>query len=403
MTKKITIYKVLIAVLILYPTYYAEAFGGIPFLLIGTYAILDVFFLIDFIRNKKCVIPINVPIISIVIFYALSFVFGLIVSIDKSFFLSKIFIGIQYLFLMLVVIEICKFENTCEFVVRLVFLTSIIYIVTALIRNITIFNRLVISKSANANSLGMLCFSCACLSLYFYKKYKKGWILPIICIPLSLYTVVLSGSRKYLFIIGISCLIFFIFNFRNQIKNNIIKAFIVVAVLLVVVLIFKSTILSFWNSSVIITRIQNGSTIDEDRWILYKKAFEIFKNNMFFGVGYQCFQLYESVYTHSAYAEVLSCTGIIGFLPWFIFYSSILFKTLHYFFLNNKSWIAAWSLMWLISQIILDFFSISLYMPVCMAMFGVVISITFFQIEGQNANDSIRESNKSSYSRRMFF
>ncbi len=384
MTKKITIYKFLVAILILYPTYYAEAFGGIPFLLIGTYAVLDAVFLIDFIIKKKCVFERNISIISIVIFYALSFVFGFVVTIDRSFFLSKIFIGIQYLFLMLVVIEICRYEKTCEYIIRLVFVTSIVYILTALIRNITIFNRLVISQNANANSLGMLCFSCACLSLYFYKKYKFGWILSVICIPLSLYTVALSGSRKYLFIIGISCLVFFVFNFRNQIKNNIIKVFLAFAVLLILFFVFRSTILSFWNSSIILTRIQNGSSIDEDRWVLYKKAFDIFEKNKFFGVGYQCFQLYENVYTHSAYAEVLSCTGIVGFVPWIVFYISIMFKTLSNFISNRNSWIAAWSLMWLISQVILDFFSISLYMPVCMAMFGVLISISFYQIENPN-------------------
>lgn len=61
---------------------------------------------------------------------------------------------------------------------------------------------------------------------------------------------------------------------------------------------------------------------------MYIAAFELFKMSPFIGVGmdnYRALTVF-STYSHSTYAEVLSCTGVVGTILYFIPYCSIAVK-----------------------------------------------------------------------------
>ena len=48
---------------------------------------------------------------------------------------------------------------------------------------------------------------------------------------------------------------------------------------------------------------------------LYQKGWKYFLEYPIFGLGYDCFKVVEhGVFTHSTYMELLSCTGIVGFV-----------------------------------------------------------------------------------------
>ena len=65
--------------------------------------------------------------------------------------------------------------------------------------------------------------------------------------------------------------------------------------------------------------LKNPSGAANSRWELYLEAFDFWKQSPLIGVGFGQFQILSRFryYSHSSYAEILSCTGLIGFLIFF--------------------------------------------------------------------------------------
>ena len=67
--------------------------------------------------------------------------------------------------------------------------------------------------------------------------------------------------------------------------------------------------------------LDTGEGDGEARIYLYEEAWKLFLQHPIFGVGYANFgPMHYGVYTHSTYAEILSCTGLMGFIPFVCYY-----------------------------------------------------------------------------------
>lgn len=88
-------------------------------------------------------------------------------------------------------------------------------------------------------------------------------------------------------------------------------------------------ITQFVNTS-IYARFLMLDNASSTRLQLYKDAVKFWKMSPIFGIGFGQYQVFSSyrLYSHSTYAEILACTGIIGCLLFFIPLFAYSFKLL---------------------------------------------------------------------------
>ena len=383
-------FKILIVAILAYQHVYAEAFGQIPFLLTALYILLDIKFVFYFypmvghLRISKICFP-------LIVFFVYATIFGYLITSYRSAFLGYISNGIEYLILFLSTYTICKKEKNCDFLISSVLVLSMLSILIALQRNEYIYNRLVISNTSNANTLGNICLIGFCACLYIAIKKQRGWLVLLICSPLIIYTTILTASKKAILIIIILLTLYVLFRLKDWIRKHFIKVCLVALMLIVVYFVNRSNITEALFNTTLYERIQNINNIDTGRIILYENAYKVFLEHPIFGVGYQCFQLASgTLYSHSAYAEVLSGTGLIGFMIWICFYIGLFCKSISSVNKNRNNLILIWCLIWIICQMVLDFSSVSLYSPINMALLGIVAGILEAEPAERKSRQNIR-------------
>lgn len=117
----------------------------------------------------------------------------------------------------------------------------------------------------------------------------------------------LTGSRSALYFLAIACF-YFVGSKKKFSKYLYIGLFVVIAVVL------YSNILAEQD----ISFVSDGA-----RAYKYKLAFDVFVNHPVAGVGTNMFHLYDTVYgsnPHNLPLTLLAENGIIGFIPWFIWF-----------------------------------------------------------------------------------
>lgn len=175
--------------------------------------------------------------------------------------------------------------------------------------------------------------SCITLSMFFFmfklgeknKINKFGKYITLLCI-------ILTMSRGAYLAVVIAFFIEYIFNKDNKtkkisfFKNSIKILFLIFAVFLIFKIFSDNMIVRY-----IIARFDTAfSDGGSGRVVLWKKAFEIFSEKPFFGVGINKLHTYlGNVHVHNTYLQVLGETGLIGFIIYMIFMSSILEKSIN--------------------------------------------------------------------------
>jgi O-antigen ligase len=156
--------------------------------------------------------------------------------------------------------------------------------------------------------------------LNFYKKLLLFFIYFLLFIIIAL-----TGERLALIIFFFSSLIIFFFNFRLK---NFFKLTILICIILPIIyyssLSFNNRINQFYST------IKNISSSPWGR--LYQSSYLVFKSNIFFGVGLKNYSIvcdtkiidplkhiehmpqFCSTHPHHLYLEILSESGILGFL-----------------------------------------------------------------------------------------
>ncbi len=198
------------------------------------------------------------------------------------------------------------------------------------------------------------------LALFFFyfkkneisKKVILIFIITIIFVPILVF---ISGERSSFFFIILSIIFFFLF-----INKKIYYIPILISIFLIIVGIFS---LENRFSERIINQTKKQLTFktEEKKYLLnvfsvtheehYRSALRIFKDNIFFGAGPRSFRIKCSeekylvsqtsciTHPHNTYIQLLSETGIIGFLFIFFIFLFLCLKCVkmvyHKFFLNS--------------------------------------------------------------------
>ncbi len=220
------------------------------------------------------------------------------------------------------------------------------------------------SNHNNPNTLGLI-MAIGIFILLFYERNNGliGRILRIIFAGIFFIVTVNTGSRSAL-LCAVAVIGIYIYsllkNTNGKILVRILKRMFVIIAVCSVVMIAVQYLLENNISGSGINRLfekMNGDSFS-GRTDLYVVAWQMFLDNMLFGVGYKCFASLGGFgyYTHSTYIELLSCTGIIGFVLFMVPIISGLKNAIRFFKNDNGRGVTI-----LMMMIVSGFFGIVYY------------------------------------------
>ena len=343
----VSLSKLSIIVYLIYYMWYKEIWGASTIILYLTSFISILFVLADIFFFKKMPIKnINNFVKMYFLFGIYAFLTGFFVCIDKSVFLNSCFRYFSFVFLIYSIWYVCYKSKNINWLINTIFISSLIcafsafffgkeYQVEVLVKTMSSIN--------NPNTLGLTMIMGIFTIVLNLKKNKKNFIVNYLILILFLLVIIRCGSRKSLFA-GVALIILGIIDFLSsddKIKGkiNIKKLVIYVVIIISVCCAYFFVINNYINSSSFI-RLQKlfsdgGTSV---RLELYRLAIEYWKTSPLFGIGLDQYKILcpYGFFSHSTYAELLSCTGIFGIIIFFFPIISLILKLLKKIFINNK-------------------------------------------------------------------
>lgn len=240
------------------------------------------------------------------------------------------------------------------------------------IKNILLTASRIDNSFANINAIGMACAISMVICVYSFIYEKKGNIIKLPVVILTIIVITVSGSRTALigFIFGSFCLFLFRFASRSAIKTvwkwSIICAFFGGLLSLVLTLeIFDSL---NHRMEGLIALLTGTGTVDQSAWLrqqFIKIGIEQFLETPLVGIGIDNARLLlmqhfgYTTYLHNNYVELLASGGLVGTGLFYSIYIYILTKVKRYWFKNHSELKAVLTI--ILTILIMDFGDISYY------------------------------------------
>lgn len=328
--------KFFFLLMMIYYSWFRYVFFEIPnlMLLFGMCVFLPLL-IFYYIEDHRILVKLPHEYILWILFFAYAFISGIFVSADKSIFFVSLMSCFQYLLVGYCVFLIVDKDKKLDFFVHSIIFVSVIAAITTILFPVEVPldpGRFTMGLTNNANSLGIsMTMGVFCALYQMNLKSLMRTLLLFIAIALMFYTIILSGSRKSLLSLAILIVVWLLFVFWKFIKPLSPKrkfASISLIIILISVSIFILTPL--FDHSVLFSRLAElfQSGVADSRVRMYEKAIILFQQNPVIGIGFDQFSVVSGFnkYSHSTYAEALSCTGIIGAILYFTAYLTILIK-----------------------------------------------------------------------------
>ncbi len=325
--------KGLFFVFFIYVNFYKEIWGDKPLLLYGSVVLLTISVVISFTRANCALLDFrNLPdlIKSFFFFGIYCFIIGIIVCINQSSFISSM---ITYFCFFVVLFDCCIISqqaNSWEWLLKILLIVSLFCAFYTILRGQPLNNGgatvITMGPHNNPNTLALVLLIGLFGLFAMNKEEGKKTLFNLFIVLVLLYSIVLTGSRKCLIA---SCVLFFIWiisilKAMRARKRSSSTAIVIVGLLLSAIVIGWFFANQYKDSDQFsrLLRLFEGDedSANEDRIKMYQLAFSIWQEHPIFGVGFNQFKHYSwrGDYSHSVYAEVLSCTGLLGTLILFI-------------------------------------------------------------------------------------
>lgn len=315
--EKISVF--ILAMLIIYTDFFQVSVREISGVLAAIGSLFVLFTLLDLYQTKT---PLYIlfprEIIFLLIFLFWTFITGIIIAPNKSEFLSQEVLIVEFTIICICILNlIIKSEKNESFLIKVILFSAIADAINLLINGQTMsaaYDRVTIGD-VNTNAVATIFCVSMIGVLYFWIKSNKKKLIKICLIAISillLYAIILTETRQAFFAYVLMLALYYIFIGIYNRKNNyieIIKKMGGFALLIVIALLGFNYIL---NSTGLGARIMLVS--DSLRKEYYQLALDLFIQHPITGVGINGFKYYNfnHVYSHSTYAELISCTGIVG-------------------------------------------------------------------------------------------
>lgn len=327
-------------------------------LLLGSLMIIFlIFHLLNKVNNKKVIIPL--PLIIWGIFAVHILLSGFFVATNIPHLFSSWFTYVQNLFLIFYIINISKIDGNNGFFQKTFWLLTVIYLLSMFFWGVErAGGRISLSDTTNPNIDGLILLLGIFFTLYYSKSNYLRNLLSIILISLYTYMIILTGSRTTFIGLAILVILWTTIIYRRQwIELSVIKKVIITILLVSAVFYVIVTYLPIFKDSTLYYRLtlEGGTGGDSDRIGMYNEAFKFFERKPLSGIGFNHFSEHSvfNVYSHSTYAEIISTTGLIGTILYFIPYLIIIYNILKIYLNSHNYEIANRALKYLILMIVM--------------------------------------------------
>jgi hypothetical protein len=291
--------------------------------------------LLDVLRKRYLYVDTEVK--CWLVYAALAFITTGIVTADAAGigYLGDIVKFVQRTAIIMLVAYICEQEGSIRFGLRLMAVTAIALAVSVFTVLGDYQLKLDITSGANLsdNDTGAI-MACGCFAIPFaWGKRNRGSTLlnalKLAGILLCVSVMFVSGSRKSVYALLIMLGLMILLCLPDYGKHTNIRrllSFAVIGVLAYVVI--SETVLPYMEQTSLYRRLfgdmaDGADDSDAGRIRLYQLAIEHFLSRPLFGLGFNQFTKLYGVYTHSTYAEPLACSGLLGLLYLYPYYSII--------------------------------------------------------------------------------
>ena len=323
----LSIPKFVFFLLYLYLNWYKEIWGDLPIMLYGSVIALTLSLFLPISDEKYRFFnfqDLTGFFIVLFIYGVYSFISGILVCIDRTNFVSSMVTYFSYLVVLFDCCLISKRDGSWNWLLTIMIIVAFICCFQVILWGKPMRNAgaTVITMSAinnpNSASLVML-FGIYGLVVNSEQRMKYLWLrIPVVL--MLFYAIMLTGSRKVLIATSM-LLILWLFGILRNLQTNPNTSeslrtvfFILLAVIAVIIFIRRYYVNTEQFERLMRLSDDFENPENSSRIGLYQTAFEVWKQHPILGVGFDQYKLYTEYgsYSHSTYAEVLSCTGLIG-------------------------------------------------------------------------------------------
>ena len=266
-------------------------------------------------------------------------------------FISDIVKYIQRVAIVMMVAYICEREDSVRFGLQLTAVTAVGLAIGVLSVTGDFQLKLDITSNANLseNDTGaILAFGCFALLFAWGNRKKVSLLLTITKttgIVLCLVVMFLAGSRKSIMGLGVMLAVLLVlcsWDYLYQLDFR--KVFVMLVTGIAIYFVVVKMLLPYAEQTSLYRRLfgmEADVTIDSDegRIRLIRYALEDFREHPLFGLGFNQYTKHHGNYSHCTYVEPLACSGLIGLLYLYPYYSIV--KKQIYLILNSKKGSAA--------------------------------------------------------------
>jgi len=320
----IRISQIATSAFMIYIFWFREAYGHNPLLLYGTVLVATVAALLDVIANHAK-LSMNKILMMFCLFGAYSFITGLLISRNQSHFISMMATYFSFVIVCWDCFYISYRKQGIKWIMNMVLISSLLCALQTIFMGYGYQTEVLVTTMGPENNphvLGYMMLLGIFSIVVDEKKIKQNFLIKIILIAVFLYVILLSGSRKSLLCAGV-LMLYWIFYLLKTEKGFTIKKLLIILTLVIAAIIGAYYIITQYVHTEAFERLlllfEQDDAV-ETRWLLYLEAFEFWKTNPIFGIGFGQFQIWSKYgfYSHSSYAEILCCTGILGILIFFV-------------------------------------------------------------------------------------
>lgn len=315
--------KMFFSMLIIYILWFKEALGDYPVILYGTFIAGFGCTFIDMIFHRDIKIS-GIPCMYIV-FGIYSLISGVFIAKNFEWFLSSMMTYFAFALSCLCIYYISNKCDSFDWILNCLTISAIICAVYTLVAGVDYKTEVIVhtmSAENNPHTLGFMMVLGIYSIISNEKKMKKRFWINLMFIALFLIIILLCGSRKCLIAACFLMMIWVINVLKTErgITNKKISIYLGLLSIIVIGVYYVKTYYMNSTSFERLLMLENSSYAADNRWKLYLEAFDFWNQSPIFGKGFGQFQILSKtgLYSHSSYAEILSCAGTIGLLIFFI-------------------------------------------------------------------------------------
>lgn len=316
----------LVFVFLLYLEWYKEIWGDKPLILYGSVGLLTGLVAIRVMQQRYLNIhTMPASLKMYFIYFAYSFT-GIFVARNASAMLSSLITFFCFVIVCFDCWYISYLKNDHNWIYKILKCVAIICALQVILRGQPYYNGIMVTTMSSINNpntlalillIGMLSFV-----IDFDVEKLSSFITTMLANVMMLYGIILTGSRKC-FLAAIPVLVYWLWFYikvtRKEGKTK--RLLFLIAVVILVVAVCFSYYSKYFQSMSIFERLTTLFTGSETkRQHMYDDAITFFLASPVFGIGFNQYRFWSpyNTYSHSSYAEVLSCGGIIGTLIFFV-------------------------------------------------------------------------------------